>query len=208
MTIRVALVDDQDSTHDAIAALLRSSSDISLVGQVYRGEDALPLCHNVRPDLLIMDVLLPGISGPQATRAVVAEYPAMRVLALSSYDDHERIHAMIEAGACGYVVKDAIASDLLDILRATQSGHMVLSPSAARALISPPPAESRDLFRLTERERSVLSALARGLTNQQIALELAISEATVRFHLGNVLAKMNVETRSEALVLAARLNLV
>lgn len=205
--IRVMLVDDQQAMHDIVAALIGTVDDIQLVGQVHHGADALTACAMLRPDLVLMDVVMPSMSGPEITAALLTRCPDIKVLAISSYHEYEHIKAMLDAGAIGYLVKDALAADLLDTIRATHRGNTVLSPEVVQSVLAPPPESAPD-FGLTERELQVLRLMAQGLTNAQVADDLAISAPTVRFHLGNILAKFNVETRSEALVLAAKSGLL
>jgi NarL family two-component system response regulator LiaR len=205
MTIRVILIDDNQDIHDAVAALLRTTDDILLVGQSYSGDDALELCRVTRPDLALMDVVMPGLSGAEATRQLLAYCPSLKVLVLSSFREYEIIKAMLDAGASGYVVKDAIAEELLDTIRAAHSGSAVFSAEVAQTLLAPP--KTTD-FGLTDREMAVLGLMAEGLNNGQIADRLEISVHTVRFHLKNILAKLGVDSRSAALVLAAKSNLI
>jgi NarL family two-component system response regulator LiaR len=153
-----------------------------------------------------MDVVMPGMNGAETTRMLLEKFPHLRVLALSSYSEYEHIKEMLDSGAIGYLVKDALAEDLISTIHATHAGNMVLSPKIARTILSPPTTSSD--FELTERERQVLTLMAQGLTNGQIALLLSISQPTVRFHINNILLKFKVETRSEALVAAAKSHLI
>jgi DNA-binding NarL/FixJ family response regulator len=206
MLIRVALVDDQQHIHDAVQAVLRAVDDITLVGQAYGGEDALGLCQRTQPDIMLMDVVMPTMNGAEATQQVLGAFPALKVLVLSSFREYEYIKAMLDSGAVGYLVKDAIAQDLVPTLRSTASGNTVLSPDVVQTLLNPT-APAND-FGLTERELEVLQAMASGQTYTEIARALHISNPTVRFHVNNLLHKFNVVTRSEVLVLAARHGLV
>lgn len=206
--MRIILVDDQHQVHDAITQVLKHSSDIQLVGQVYRGEDAISLCRRARPDLVLMDVVMPGMSGIETTRALLKQQPNLKILALSSFREYEYIKAMLDSGAIGYLVKDAIAQDLINTIRNTIHGNTVFSPDVARVVLDPPSDDPAVDFGLTDRESQVLEHMANGLTNGQIAAALGISQPTVRFHNNNILLKLKVETRSEALVLAAKNRLV
>ncbi|MBN2303983.1 MAG: response regulator transcription factor [Anaerolineae bacterium] len=207
--IRVILVDDHQNIHDAVTALLKTVDDITLVGEAFRGEDAIQMCRNIKPDVVLMDVLMPGMNGVETTQAILANCSNLRVLALSSFHEYDVIRQMLDSGAIGYLVKDALAADLIDTIRATHRGNTVLSPEVADALLSPlPAAESSGNFGLTDREQQVLQLMANGLTNARIAETLCITAPTVRFHLTNILAKFGVETRSQALVLAAKHRLV
>jgi NarL family two-component system response regulator LiaR len=206
--MRIIVVDDHQNIHDAITQLLKSASDIQLVGQAYRGEDAMRLCRMSRPDLVLMDVVMPGMSGVETTRALLKQQPGLKILVLSSFREYEYIKAMLDSGAIGYLVKDAIAQDLINTIRNTIHGNTVFSPDIARMVLDPPSDALTQDFGLTDRERQVLEHMANGLTNGQIAVALGISQPTVRFHANNILLKLNVETRSEALVLAAKNGLV
>lgn len=207
-TIRVLVVDDQPFVHDAIIVLLKHTPDIRLVGQAYSGAEALKLNALTQPDLILMDVIMPAMSGAETTRRLLQMTPRLKILVLSSYSEYEYIKEMLDLGAQGYLVKDAIAHDLVDTIRSTVQGNMVLSAKAARVLLKASPSSAASDFGLTERERQVLGLMAKGNTNGQIAVELRISEPTVRFHTNNILSKFNVETRSQALVLAAKNQLV
>jgi NarL family two-component system response regulator LiaR len=146
-----------------------------------------------------------GMDGVTATRIIHEQFPTIRILVISSFQDHESVHEMLRNGASGYVTKGALASDLISAIRATHDGQAVFSPGVAAQLLNPVPAQQ---FNLTDRELEVLGLMAEGLNNGQIAQALTISRSTVKFHVSNIVHKMGVETRTEALVLAAKNNLV
>jgi len=207
--IRIILVDDNQDIHDVVKKLIEQTNDITLVGQAYDGESGVSLCQIARPDLVLMDVVMPGMNGADATAAIMAQLPATKVLVLSSFHEYEYIRTMLDSGAIGYLVKDGFAQDLVETIRSTVRGNTVFSPQAAQAILAPlqsayttPPD-----FGLTERELEVLKHMADGLPYKSIAHELRISQPTVRFHVNNLLEKLQVETRSEALVFAAKYNL-
>jgi two-component system, NarL family, response regulator LiaR len=206
--IRIVLVDDQQNTHDAITGVLRGNQDIHLVGQAYNGNDAIQLCEITAPDLVLMDVVMPGTNAAETTQTLLAVFPGLKVLVLSSYQDYEYIKDMLDSGAIGYVVKTAITEDLIATIRDTVQGKMVLSPEIARQVLAPPSRNFDQEFNLTDREKQILILMSSGLTDGQIAVELNISQPTVRFHFNNILLKLGVETRSEMLVVAAKNNLV
>ena len=204
--IRVVLVDDHMQIHKIVQATLSSTSDIKLVGQGANGEDALHLCEHNNPDIVLMDVVMPVMDGIQATKLLHEHFPSVKVLVLSSFHDHESVHTMLRNGAVGYLTKSTLAKDLLDTIRATFQGKIVFSPDIVDQLItSPQPTVD---FNLTDRELEVLVLLAEGLTNQQSAHRLSISVSTLKFHMNNIYQKLGVQTRSEALVLAAKNNLI
>jgi len=206
--IRVMLIDDHRMTHLAVSQILQSAPDIQLVGQGNNGQEALELCHALQPDIVLMDVVMPIMDGVAATRAICQQCPAIKVLALTSHVDHESVWAMLRSGASGYIAKGSLASDLITTLRATYQGQAVFSPEVAAHLLHPTTEPPTTRFGLTNRELEVLGLIAEGLNNGQIAHDLVISQSTVKFHLNNILDKFGVATRAEALVVAARENLI
>jgi DNA-binding NarL/FixJ family response regulator len=206
--IRLIIVDDHQHIHDLIAALTRDAADMRVVGEFYRGDEAVDNCARLKPDLVLMDVMMPGLNGMDTTRALIAQNPGLRVLGLSSFREYEYIKAMLDNGAAGYLVKDALADDLLSTIRAIHQGSVVFSREVAQTLLSPPTGSTVPQYGLTDREIEVLQLIAKGLTNVEIATALAITPPTVRFHTNNILYKLRVKTRSEALVLAAKHGLV
>jgi DNA-binding NarL/FixJ family response regulator len=204
--IRVALVDDHDYVHQTVEILLGSVTDIDLVAEGINGHDAIRLCQSVRPDIILMDVIMPDMGGIEATQIIHERFPEIRVLVLSSYQDNENVYAMLRSGASGYIVKGSLAQDLLSTIRATYAGNTVLSADIASRLLNPsqPPPD----ITLTDRELEVLGLMAAGINNPQIAYHLNISQSTVKFHISNILDRLGVETRAEALVSAARHNLI
>ncbi len=206
--IRVVLIDDHRQLHEIVAALLKNVPDMALVGQGANGNDALNLCRELAPDVVLMDVLMPGMNGIEATRLIHEQFPLIKVLVLSSYQDHESVYSMLRNGAVGYLIKGSLSQDLVHTIRTTHQGQIVFSPEVAARLINPPSTNSIERFRLTDRELEVLVLMAEGLTVNQMAQKLFISQSTVKFHTTNILDKLGVQTRSEALIFAAKHNLV
>ena len=206
-TIRVLLIDDHLHFHDAVSTALSVVDDITLVGSGTDGAEALELCERLKPDLILMDVLMPKMSGVEAAKLIHQKYPALKILALSSFQEYEIIREMLENGAVGYVLKGELAHDLVATIRAAHTGKLVFSDEIVHSLLEPFGAEAID-FELTRRELEVLRLMSAGLSNGQIAVRLVISVPTVKFHLVNIMAKMSVRTRSEAIVLAAKHNLI
>jgi DNA-binding NarL/FixJ family response regulator len=204
----VVIVDDDPHIHDVIAGLLMKApdaADIQVVGQAHNGESALMLCEIAHPDLVLMDVAMPGMTSAETTFELVTRYPGIKVLVLSEYCEYNYIKAMLENGAVGYLAKDALAEDLIDAIR------NAMKPSSFAPIHPFVEAFGRDLpvdFGLSELELEVLRLLAKGQTNQQVSLSLGIDQPTVRFHLSNLLYKLNAETRSESLALAAKNHLI
>ncbi len=204
--IHVVLVDDHLQMHKIVQATLGATTDIKLVGQGANGEEGITLCEQYQPDIALMDVVMPVMDGIEATKILHERFPAVKVLVLSSFLDHESVYAMLRNGAVGYLVKSSLAQDLAETIRSTVHGKMVFSSEVGAQLLSPPkPAVD---FHLTDRELEVLVLLAEGLTNQQSAHKLSISQSTLKFHMTNIFEKLGVQTRSEALVLAAKNNLI
>lgn len=204
--IRVVLVDDHAQIHRTVQMILGATTDIELVGQGANGQEGIVLCEQYQPDIVLMDVVMPVMDGIQATKELHEGYPDIKILVLSSFQDHESVYAMLRNGAVGYLTKDALSQDLADTIRATMQGKMVFSSEAGSQLLSPPqPAVD---YHLTDRELEVLVLLAEGLTNQQTAHQLSISQSTLKYHMSNIYRKLGVQTRSEALVLAAKNNLI
>jgi len=206
-TIRILLADDQLRVHEAVVLALRDAPDIRLVGQAANGDEAIALCAQLQPDLVLMDVLMPGIGGIEATRQIHRRHPHIKILVLSAMQDDESVRAMLENGAVGYVLKDSLAHDIPATIRAAHSGNMIFSQVITQRLLNQVSADMRD-FGLTEREMEVLRLMAEGLNNGELAARLFISASTVKFHIVNILDKMGVQTRPEAIVLAAKNNLV
>lgn len=204
--IRVVLIDDQRRTHEAVSIALSNCDDIRLIGHGSSGAEALDLCADLKPDLVLMDVVMPGTDGIETTRVLRQRHSAIKILVLSAYQDDESVRAMLQAGAVGYVVKGELAHDLAPSIRTAISGQSVFSAEVVDTLLQKPmPSQN---FRLTEREREVLRGMAEGLNNTEIGEKLVISASTVKFHIANIQQKMGVETRAEAIVLAAKNNLV
>jgi len=182
--IRVVLVDDHAQMHRIVHAILGATTDIKLVGQGANGQEGIALCEQYKPDIALMDVVMPVMGEIEATKVLHERFPAIRVLVLSSFHDHESVYAMLRNGAVGYLTKDSLAQDLAETIRATFQGKMVFSSEVGAQLLSPPqPAVD---FHLTDRELEVLVLLAEGLTNQQSAQKLSISQSTLKFHMTNI----------------------
>jgi NarL family two-component system response regulator LiaR len=204
--IRVVLVDDHFQIHRIVQANLGATPDIKLIGQGANGQEGIALCEQFHPDIVLMDVVMPIMDGIEATQELHEKFPDIKVLVLSSFQDHESVFSMLRNGAVGYLTKGSLAEDLVETIRATYHGKMVFSSEVVAHLMAPPQ-PSKD-FHLTDRELEVLVLLAEGLTNQQSALRLSISQSTLKYHMTNIYRKLDVQTRSEALVLAAKNNLI
>lgn len=204
--IRVVLVDDHFQMHRIVQEILSETSDIKLVGQGANGQEGIELCAHYQPDIVLLDVIMPIMDGIEASKTLKERYPEIKVLVLSSFQDHESVHTMLRNGAVGYLTKNSLTEDLVETIHATFQDKMVFSKEVGIHLATPPQ-PSMD-FQLTDRELEVLVLLAEGLTNQQSAQKLSISTSTLKYHMTNIFQKLGVQTRSEALVLAAKNNLI
>ncbi|HLY26637.1 MAG TPA: response regulator transcription factor [Aggregatilineales bacterium] len=203
--IRVALADDHRTTHDLVISLLKPVDDILLVAHASNGLETIAICDDVRPDVLLLDVVMPIMNGIEACERLMLSHPDLKILVLSNFDDDESVRLMLEKGARGYIVKSDLRTQLLSTIRMTYQGSTVLSSGIVQQLVAPPQPQD---FGLTERELAVLKLLAKGASLDEIAETLFISRSTVKYHLTNILTKMRVESRAEAITLAARANLV
>ncbi len=206
--IRVLIVDDHKVVRGGLKAFLLSFDDLELVGEAKNGEEALLKCAETAPDVVLMDLVMPEMDGPTATRAIREKYPDTRVIALTSFPEEDLVEQALEAGAIGYLLKTVEPEELAHAIRAARRGQTTLAPEAAQALIHAHTRAPSPGHNLTEREREVLGLMVKGLTNQAIAQQLAVSANTAKFHVSNVLAKLGVSSRTEAVALALEHDLV
>ena len=205
---RVLLVDDHPMVRRGLRDFLGLFADIEVVGEAGDGLAALELAARVNPDVVVMDLTLPRLDGIEATRELRSRHPDMEVVALTGFVDDDRVIAAIEAGAAGFLLKDAEADDIAAAIRAARAGELYLDPAVAgivaRQLRGPfgPPGDSLDDHNLTPRERDVLALVARGLPNRAIGESLGITERTARTHVSNILAKLGLTSRTQAALFA------
>ena len=206
--IRVLVVDDHTMVRRGLATFLKVFDDLDLAGESASGQEAISLCAELQPDVVLMDMVMPDMDGATATRLIRKQSSRVQVLALTSFKEEILVQSALQAGAIGYLLKDVSADELAQAIRAAHAGRSTLSPEAAQALVhaaSQPPTPGIDL---SEREREVLSLLVEGLNNTQIAARLTVSPSTVKSHVSTILTKLGVASRTEAATLALRHRLV
>ncbi len=206
--IRILLADDHMMVRSGLATVLGVYDDMKLVGEAGDGEEAIRLCDSLRPDVVLMDLLMPKMDGVAATRTIKERWPEIQVIALTSFKDKEYVEGALKAGASGYLLKNVSAEELVGAVRRAVAGQPSLSPEAARVLIqkvNQPQIPGEDL---TDREKEILSLMVKGLNNTQIAAQLFVSQSTIKFHVSNILAKLGVTGRTEAVAVAVRDHLV
>jgi DNA-binding NarL/FixJ family response regulator len=220
MTIRVLLADDDALIRAGLAVVLGTAADLEVVAEAADGIEAVDLCKRHTPDVVLMDVRMPGIDGIEATRRLLASRPEIKILILTTFHDEEYVYGALRAGASGFLLKRASPERLLDAVRTVAAGEALLDPSVTQSLIhrflaaggstvAAPSAETRrQLARLTERERQVLLLVAQGRSNAEIADLLVIAESTAKTHVKRVLAKIDVHDRAQAVVFAYRSGLI
>jgi DNA-binding NarL/FixJ family response regulator len=215
MTIGVLIVDDQALVRSGFRMILEAREDLAVVGEASDGEQAIRLAAQTRPQVVLMDVRMPGIDGVSATARLTATADAPKVIILTTYDLEEPLYAALRAGASGFLLKDVRPADLVEAIRVVARGDALLAPTATRRLLDrfmatdvAPSAPAGSLGQLTDREREVLMLLARGASNAEIAARLVVTEATVKTHVSAILRKLAVRDRVQAVVLAYDLGLV
>jgi len=214
MSIRVLLVDDQALLRLGFRMVLEAQDDISIVGEAEDGAGAIAMANSLRPDVVLMDVRMPGIDGIDATESIVQAGLDTKVLILTTFDMDEYVYAGLRAGASGFLLKDVLPAELIAALRAVAAGDAVIAPSATRRLLLactpmlPTPQRGQILQALTEREREVFPMVAAALTNREISLRLHVSESTVKVHVSRILAKLQLRDRVQIVVLAYESGLV
>lgn len=207
--IRIVLVDDHAVVRSGLGAFMLAHDDLELVGEASNGERAIALCQQTQPDVVLMDLMMPGMDGAMATRHIREKCPNTQVIALTSFKEKELVEGALQAGAIGYLLKDISADELANAIRSAAAGKPTLAPEAQQVLIEGPRAPAdKPGFDLTEREREVLALMTEGLNNNQIAERLVVSLSTAKFHVSSILSKLNAVTRAEAVSIALKNHLV
>ncbi len=206
--IRVLVADDHKVVRNGLRAFLMTYDDIELVGEARNGEEAIRMCAQNPPDVVLMDLVMPKVDGAEATRAIVQANPSIRVIALTSFPEAELVEKALKSGAISYLLKDVEDEDLAKAIRSAVEGKSTLSPEATQALIQATTGAGEVGHDLTEREREVLGLMVEGLKNSEIAERLVISYSTSKYHVSSILSKLGAATRTEAVSLALQHNLV
>ena len=218
MVVRLVVVDDQEVVRAGFATLLETQPDFAVVGSAADGAEAVKVCLKLRPDVVLMDIRMPGVDGIEATRLIAAEAGrdhGPRILVLTTFDLDGYVYDTLNAGASGFLLKDVTAERLFDAVRVVAAGEALLAPAVTRRLISEfarlrprPPQDAALLHTLTPRETEVLRLIAGGLSNSEIAAQLVVGEETVKTHVSRVLSKLGVRDRAQAVVAAYEFGLV
>jgi NarL family two-component system response regulator LiaR len=202
--ISVLIADDHPFVRHGLRTYLDTLEDMEVLGEAADGAQAVELASQLLPDVVLMDLVMPEVDGIEATRRIRAASPATKVIALTSFDDDEKVFPAIKAGAAGYLLKDVAPAELAEAVRKASRGEALLAPSVAARLMQEVSGERVAPGGLTERELEVLLLIARGLPNKQIAAELVVSEKTVKTHVSNILAKLHLADRTQAALYAVR----
>ena len=209
MSIRVLIADDQALVRDGFGMILDAQPDIDVVAEAADGSEAIERARELRPDVVLMDIRMPGVDGIEATRRLLADDGGPRILMLTTFDQNEYVYEAMKAGASGFLLKDVRREELVNAVRVVAAGDALLAPALTRRLIEdfvrrPPPgsAPAGPLAELTDRESEVLRLVARGLSNHEIADALVVSDATVKTHVARILSKLGLRDRIQAVVLA------
>ncbi len=206
--IRVMIVDDHAVVRSGLSAFLSVNHDLELVGEAENGQQAVTRAGLLRPDVILMDIMMPVMDGIAATEAIKRQYPAIQIVALTSFQEDELVQSALRAGAVGYLMKNVTARELSAAIRAAAEGRMTLSSEAAQALVRANQQAHEFTETLTDREREVLRLMVEGLNNAEIAERLVVSLSTVKYHISNILGKLGVDNRVAAVTQALQRKLV
>ncbi len=200
--ISVMIVDEHAMVRRGILVFLKNKSGIKVVGEAANGQEAVQKCQELQPDVILMDLQMPVLDGVSATRIIRKQFPHIQIIALTTFQDRQLVHDVLEAGAISYLLKNILGDELAEAIRQAYAGRSTLASEAVQALVQPPVTDSVDTWGLTAREREVLALLVKGSSNRDIAERLNISHATAKAHVSSILSKMRVSNRGEAIALA------
>ncbi|MBC8507746.1 MAG: response regulator transcription factor [Anaerolineales bacterium] len=206
--IRVLVVDDHAVVRSGLGAFLQAFDDLDFIGEADSGEKAIVVCEQLQPDVVMMDMKMPGMGGVRATQEIHKRFPKIRIIALTSFKDQESVHGALKAGATGYLLKNATAEELTRAIRAAYLGQTTLAPEATQALVQGKRLSADDVYGLTPREKEVLALIVQGQSNPQIAESLVVSISTVKFHVSAIISKLGAKSRTEVVAIAMQNNLV
>jgi two-component system, NarL family, response regulator LiaR len=206
--VRIIIVDDHRVVHQALTELISFVEDFDLVAQGSNGQEAIDLCKEFLPDVVLMDIVMPGIDGIEATRRILADHPTIKILALSSFEDDVSAGSMLKAGAVGYILKNTSVDELESIIRTVSEGNTVIDTNLIQKVLHQDNSTMHDDIGLSPRELEILQLIAGGMSYNQVSDSLTISLSTVKFHIKNILHKLQVETRNEAILVAAKNNII
>lgn len=207
--IRVMVVDEHGMVRKGIVAFLKNNPQLEIVGEAENGREAVDLCERLTPQVILMDLQMPEMDGITATRIIRSQYPQIQIIALTSFQDRDKVQEALAAGAISYLLKNVTGDDLAEAILDAYAGRATLAQEAVRALIQPPPTSPAPAgFDLTVREREVLGLLIKGLNNNEIAKQLSVSHATAKAHVSNILSKLGVSNRAEAVAVAIQQKLL
>ena len=206
--IRFMIVDDHAMVRKGLITFLKNMPDLTLVGEACDGREAIEMCGEYQPDVILMDLVMPELGGVAATRAIHQHWPHVQVIALTSFQEKELVQDALQAGAIGYLLKNVSGEELAEAIRQAHSGKPTLAPEAVQALIQFPSETEKLAANLTRREHEVLALLVQGMSNPEIAERLVISRSTVKVHISSILSKLGVSTRAEAISVAIQNKLV
>jgi NarL family two-component system response regulator LiaR len=206
--IRVLIVDDHAMVRKGLTSFLKNEPALELVGEARDGREAIETCEQLKPDVILMDLIMPELGGVAATRTIHQRWPNVKVIALTSFQEKELVQGALQAGAIGYLLKNVSGDELAEAIRQAHCGRPTLAPEAVQALIQPPSEAESMAADLTRREQEVLAWLVKGMSNPEIAERLVISRSTVKVHISSILSKLGVASRAEAISLAIQNKLV